>query len=133
MELVHDGNGADRRILQFRSGDHPRCKPKCRHQRFLIDKRHGSVECADCGELVSAFHALLAVAGEETDYHSKLSSMRAEMREIASYAPRLRAVKALEKIWRGKMLPMCPHCKRGITAEALERTGCIHPDYEDKL
>lgn len=133
MELVVDNKPDDAgNVLEFRTGMNRKCKSNCLHQRFVIDETHGSVECADCGETVSAFHALVRVARKDSLFRRHMVAQRQKLEEMKAYKPWLRAVKALEKIWRGKMLPMCPHCKRGITAEALEATGCIHPDYEDR-
>lgn len=91
----------------------------CRHIRFEIDEREGDVYCRDCGQLVSAFHALLALARRWQDLENHQQAMRKEQEELRAYKPHLRAVKKLESIWRGTMLPCCPNCHAAIEAEKL--------------
>jgi len=134
MELIVDNSaGPEANILEFRQALPARCKAQCVHQRFTIDRHHGSVHCVDCGDAVSAFHALTLVAQHDSALHQSWKARRKEMEEIKAYQPWLRAVKALEKIWRGRMLPMCPHCGRGVRAEALGERGCVSPEYDAAL
>jgi len=134
MEIVvNNPLDDDRNILEFRITPNKKCKSHCEHQRFVIDNTHGSVECADCGEVVSAFHALKVVAGRDSNFSRRLTAKREELAKIQAYKPWLRAVKELERIWRRKMLPLCPHCGHGVTAEGLERSGSISQDYAASL
>jgi hypothetical protein len=92
----------------------------CLHQRFVIDEQHGTVECAECGDVVSAFHAMCEIAKDERDFRRQWASLKATYNEMLAYKPWLVAVRKLERIWRGKrMLPCCPQCGRGLEAEEL--------------
>jgi len=93
---------------------------KCKHERFLIDDEGGTVECADCHENVSAFHALCQIAQADSVYSRKFHTFHEQYQKLKNYKPWLVAVRGLERTWRGKkMLPCCPHCKRGVTAQEL--------------
>lgn len=126
MELIINNTSEEfGRVLLF-SHELPykkKCKTDCYHQRFIIDKSHGSVECSDCGEIISAFHAISIMAQRDSRYFKNLERMRQEAKELKEYSPFLRAVKKLESIWRGKYLPGCPHCHKGIEAEELANSG----------
>ncbi|ACL58150.1 hypothetical protein [Methylobacterium nodulans] len=85
----------------------------------MIDAQHGTVSCKDCGESVSAFHALKTVATQEGLYRRQMAAMKREEAEIKEHRF-LKAVRMLDRIWRGgRALPCCPHCKRGIYAHEL--------------
>lgn len=122
----------DGKILSFAHEVRRRDPDGCGHrQRFVIDERHGTVYCRECNEPVSAFHALKMIARDDSLFRRQTKTGQALLEEMKAYKPWLRAVKALEKIWRGKdMLPQCPHCHRGIEAEALASTGIVSREYE---
>jgi endogenous inhibitor of DNA gyrase (YacG/DUF329 family) len=96
-----------------------RGKERCRHSRFTVDPSSGDVECSDCGKPVSPSHALITLAHHHADLADTLKRAREELAEIKQYAPHLRAAKRVEKIWRGRHLPTCPHCQKGIEAETF--------------
>ena len=114
------------KIVSFAHEARKRGKPcGCLHQSFVIDERHGSVECSECEEPVSAFHALCAIAREETRFRRQMASLTIQRDELKKYKPWLIAVRTLERMWRGKRaLPCCPHCNRGIYAEELTQRSC---------
>lgn len=91
---------------------------KCKHERSVIDERSGTLECRECGAYLSAFHVLVQIAREENRAWERVKSLRAEAEELKAWRPFLKAMKALERVWRGRrVLPCCPHCHRGLWAE----------------
>lgn len=109
------------RVISFVHHAQKRKKP-CggNHQRFVIDEQHGTVECAECGDNVSAFHALLKIARKEGRYREQMYYARKKLEELAAYKPWLRAVKEIERLWRGrKMLPVCRFCNHGLEPEDI--------------
>lgn len=106
------------RILSFADERRKRCENgQCDHQRFVIDVNRGTVECAECGQIVSAFHALCKIAREESRYRDNLHYRIKLNKELDNYKPWLKPVRELERIWRGKMLPLCPHCSEPLKPE----------------
>lgn len=105
-------------------------KDACQHERYILDTECGTVECADCGAIVSAFHALKKIAFHESQAFRKLSGMRKEIAEIMGRRSWLKAVQELDRLWRGKrMLPSCPHCKQGLFAEDFAGSA-VGVEYE---
>ena len=128
VEVIDGGLG---KVLTFSHEHVKRKRRDCFHQKFVIDTVHGTVECEACGDTVSAFHALVAVAKEESRFHNSIDALRRERDELSQYKPWLKAVRELERIWRGgTMLPQCPHCRRGVTSKGLASTGTINAEYE---
>lgn len=106
---------------------------KCKHTRYVLNDEVGIVECRDCAAPVSAYHVLRQCALEENRLYRRLRAMRDEIQAIAGRRSWLKAVQRLDKIWRGrKMLPCCPHCRRGLFAEEMD-DGAVGIDYEVAL
>lgn len=104
---------------------------KCRHVRYELDTNNRTVHCRDCNAEVSAYEALDTIARGVSSVLADLEAARKEAAELKAYNPFLKAVKRLEGIWRGsRMLPICPHCRRGIEAEALAKTGQVSRRFD---
>jgi hypothetical protein len=99
---------------------------KCVHERIEVDPRNREVTCRDCGKLVDPFDSLVVFARKGSDVKKSYTALMEEVQRLKAWKPFLTAMKTLEKIWRGKMLPMCPHCGAGISAESLANSGCVH-------
>lgn len=98
--------------------------PRCLHPRTTIDELRGTVECRDCHAPVSAFWVLGQVAREENRCLENIRRLRAEAQELEGWVPFLRAMRKLEKRWRGRAtLPACPHCHGGLWPDELERSS----------
>lgn len=99
---------------------------KCAHERIEVDPQNREVTCRDCGKLVDPFDSLVAFARKGSDVKRSYTALQDEVQRLKAWKPFLTAMKTLEKMWRGKMLPMCPHCGAGIAAEKLANSGCVH-------
>lgn len=114
--------------------DRRRKRGSCWHRRFEIDREGGAVFCADCNEEIPAFEALCIIARQDSLYQQRFLRLREEIVELQKYKPWLKAVKRLEHVWRGKkMLPCCPHCRKGVKAEGLAATGRVSEKYEQMM
>lgn len=107
----------------------------CRHHSVWIWEDEPILECRACGAVLDAHDWMRKnldgfAAGIE-EKRQERDRLAAQVEELRRWNPILRAVKALERIWRGKMLPQCPHCHRGIRAEALANSGCVSPAYDE--
>lgn len=119
------------RITDFIAKTH---KPvQCLHDRTEIDVNNRSISCRDCGKVVDAFEALMRIADRASAFQQQWETMRKDHRNLADYVPHLRAVRSLEHLWRGKRLPMCPHCKKGVGAEAMAKMGWVHQRYAEAV
>lgn len=94
--------------------------PQCQHNATVLDERLGTVTCKDCQATLSAFWVLGQIAREENRCFERIHRLRHEAEELQKWVPFLRSMRSLEKRWRGRaMLPVCPHCHRGLWPEEL--------------
>jgi len=105
----------------------------CHHTRFVVDVRNRIITCDDCKREVEAFETIHTLAVSGSLFQSTYDGMCRDYSHLENYAPHLRAVRELESIWRGKMIPVCPHCRKGVTPEALLRAGTVGRDYAAAL
>lgn len=106
-------------------------KKFCPHNRFIIDAEKRRVECKDCGDEVTAFDALEIIAKEGSWYRARIEELAKQRKQLLDWQPHLIAVRELERMWRGrKILPICPRCQRGITAEELANSGRVSMKLE---
>ena len=106
---------------------------ECRHVSFWVDDRNHEVTCRDCGAIVQPFDAILAFAKASHGFAERLRQAREETAALKAWKPWLKAVRKLEEIWRGSMLPCCPHCHRGLEAEALASSGRVNRSLATRL
>lgn len=106
---------------------------ECRHAKLVVDTVNRRVECADCNREIEPFQAVLLLADRASEYQQTYDAMQRRHRDLAGWVPHLRVVRELESMWCGKRLPLCPHCKKGVTAEGLERMGWVHKSYAEAV
>lgn len=111
----------------------PYSRRECAHARLEVDATNRRVECRDCNREVDAFEAISILADNASAYQRTYDQMRKDHQNLAGWVPHLRAVRDLEGMWRGKRLPMCPHCKKGVTAEGLNSMGWVHQAYAEAV
>jgi len=124
IELVVDNKDFEPgKVLQFATDAPGLRRSECMHQRFIISSGQGTVHCADCHEAVSAFHALEVVTRIDGELRRSWKRWQDDIAALKAWSPHLRAVKELERVWRGRLYPLCPHCKQAVSAPDLARTG----------
>lgn len=97
--------------------------------RFELDAQNREVICKHCGNIVDAFDAMAIISKRWEDVDEETRRLLRQAEELREYKPWLRVVKQFEQdIRRGKMIPTCPHCYKGILLEEL--TGFRNKDYE---
>lgn len=110
----------------IRSVYHPR---ECQHERLEVDDQNRRVTCIRCGREVEPFQALLIISRRSSEYQVRFDQMARDHRNLAAWVPHLRTVRQLEHMWRNKQLPLCPHCRKPVTAEGLNSHNWVHADY----
>jgi transcription initiation factor TFIIIB Brf1 subunit/transcription initiation factor TFIIB len=86
-----------------RDPSRPRTR-QCKHAKTLIDPDHRRVVCKDCGEVVDAFDALLAIA-DDWDRHRQ--SRAAAERTARLAQKRLEDLQLEERRAKGRLRRMC--------------------------
>lgn len=129
VDAVSDLPPADN-IVDLRGVLERKSKPReCQHDHLEIDEANRRLTCTDCNREIDPYQALVYLAGRTSEWQIRWENMRKDYKNLANYVPHLRAVRELEGMWRGKRLPMCPHCKTGVTAESLVKMGWVHQSY----
>lgn len=93
--------------------------PKCRHTAFEIDYQNKTLYCQDCKEMVDPYRVVELMIQDDSIRIQRYRALREEVRKLEQYKPWLKAVRELESVWRGSMLPCCPHCSKGVEAVDL--------------
>lgn len=119
------------RVTDFLAKKH--VPPVCRHDRIVLDVNNRAVECKDCGKGIEPYEALIALADRTGAFQNRVDAMRKDHHNLAGFVPRLRAVRALEHLWGGKKLPLCPHCKKGVSAEAMAKMGWVNQRFAEAV
>lgn len=138
MPSDQTGDGADQplaeNIVDLASVLSKKYKPlECRHDHIEIDQTNRKVLCTDCKREVDPFEAICRLADHTSAWKTTWEAMRKDYRNLAGYVPHLRAVRDLEGMWRGNRLPLCPHCKKGVTAEGMNRMGWVNKRYAEAV
>lgn len=90
----------------------------CRHINMVYDNNERRVWCKDCESEVEPFDAFKAVCENIDGATKRLKRREQEVKEAERFAARSRAVKALDKVWRGHhQTPVCPHCREALLPE----------------
>ncbi len=106
---------------------------ECRHDHLEVYENNRRLTCLDFKREIDPFEAISHLADRTSELQMKWAQMRKDYKNLAGYVPHLRVVRDLEGMWRGKRLPMCPHCKKGVTAEGLSRMGWVHQSYAEAV
>ena len=107
-----------------------KCNPPC----YEIDTVNRIVTCMDCGAILDAFEALIALCqhmDEYEEYQQKVFEKCKIYGELANkeYRRRIKnkAIKEVDKQYQSGMLPICPKCGKAI--EPTEITNYIHKKF----
>lgn len=92
----------------------------CQDRTFVLDPRNKEVHCAQCGEIVDAFQAMLELANNYERMNSQLRNYYEQVKQLSSYKPHLKVIKSLESQYRGKkLIPCCPICHEPFYLEEI--------------
>lgn len=92
-------------------------KPECEHKSVELDDNGDVVMCLDCGKQVSAYYALRMLTEHWGDVQSRIAAKQARADGAQEKAIHLLAAREVERAWRDRRhVPVCPHCREGISA-----------------
>lgn len=94
-------------------------KCTCRNRKFEIDTQNKEILCQECGAIINPYDALFDIAYHYEQLSSEVDRLLEQHKQIVNWKPHLLVMRELEKIYRGDMLPCCPHCGRGVHAKEL--------------
>ncbi len=104
----------------------------CEHKHLTLDANGHIVVCTDCKQQVSTWWALnLLVDQYEKAYRGLQARSQTVQLQIRDNL-HLIAAKRVEKVWRSRMIPTCPHCNRGIRPDDGFGSTAIHPKLDEK-
>jgi hypothetical protein len=108
--------------LRIARGMSRRTKTACRHRNMVYDLEERRVWCEDCESTVDAFDAFVGLVEYWDSANKKLDEDRRLVASANSFVLRSRAAKAFDEVWRrSSMVPLCPHCHKGILPEDVAR------------
>ena len=103
-----------------------RAHPSCDHTRLVYDIQERRIWCKDCEKDVEAFDAFKGIVSNFAAQIKILERREEAVAEAESYNLISIAAKNIDEAWRKKkMIPCCPHCKRGIMPEDF-KSGITH-------
>jgi len=103
---------------------------KHKHKHIVYDSVERRVRCEDCEQEIDAFDAFLKLVDQHDAAWKKIQKRHAEVVEAEKFVIRRLATKALDKIWRGKMLPQCAECGVGkLPEDCVNISGTVSREY----
>lgn len=104
--------------LRVARGEARRPRSLCSHVHQVYDQKERRVWCEDCETELEPFDAYRTLIENLDRAVKKLARREKELKEAEQFAARVRATKALDKVWRSQtMTPVCPHCHTGLLPE----------------
>lgn len=105
----------------------------CRHLKLVYDNQERRIWCRDCETNIEAFDAFQMLVDRAYAAYADIKKRKAEVAAAEQHALISRAAKAADKAWRGRMVPACPHCRRGILPEDALQFSFTNREWEEKL
>ncbi len=91
---------------------------RCQHHRMAYCTAERRVWCEDCKRTLDPFDALMVVVSKFGEMESEARGKLAQANDALGKTARLRATKALDRVWSGNAMAVaCPHCKGGLLPE----------------
>ena len=92
-----------------------RRRKHCRHLHIAYDPNDQSVECSDCGRMISIWTAFMVLIDHWKYAKMGQDAKASELKELAKKHIVLKAAIRVEKAWRQRnLVPTCPHCSAAI-------------------
>lgn len=90
----------------------------CEHKHLTYSQHERRVWCDDCERSIDAFDAFVMMCRYLSDMISEANGKMHKADEALRHTARLRATKALDKVWSGRTMAVaCPHCNGGLLPE----------------
>jgi hypothetical protein len=86
----------------------------CAHKNMQMDDNGHTVKCDDCSAQLSAYFVLGMILHEYSLAMARIQRDQQELRRQSEKALHMKIPQKLEKMWRGNMVPCCPHCGEGV-------------------
>ena len=103
----------------------------CPHRNLVYDRRERRIWCEDCEHTIEPFDAFMLMIDQHHNATQKADRLLREAHEARDKQIHRIAARDMEKLWRKKMAPCCPHCQRGLLPEDLEgRRMAVGRHYE---
>jgi hypothetical protein len=103
----------------------------CQHVNKTLDSNGGIITCDDCKKQLSPIWVIEEIISKWGEWWRRLESRAAQVKELEGKTVILKAAKEIEKRWRRKMAPCCPHCNRAILPEdRLGESAAVSFEYE---
>jgi hypothetical protein len=117
--------------FRFRRQGYVPPKDECLHRNKTIVERGNYIECDDCGKQLDPMWVVEQLVGYWGDWKSGLEVREKQLQEMTSKHVSLLAAQRVEKAWRSRtMVPMCPHCERGILPEDRLGSSSVNREME---
>lgn len=90
----------------------------CAHRNLIFSTTERRVWCEDCNRTIDSFDAVVTFSRFFEKMIAEVMDWRQKAWGAMRGAARLRATKALDRIWSGNVMAVqCPHCKGGLLPE----------------
>lgn len=103
---------------------------ECPHLNMVLVEDGHYIECEDCEAKLSPYWVLTRMLDRIYRRRQELDRRQAEVTELIQKNLNLLAARKVEKIWRSRMLPCCPHCGAGIFPNEGLGDSRVSREYE---
>ena len=94
---------------------------RCDHRSLVFNRDERRVWCKDCERTLDGFDAFMVLNAGFTKIVQAANHKLAKAEEALTSTLVRRAAKEIDRTWRSKLAPMCPHCRQGLLPEDFER------------
>lgn len=94
----------------------------CVHRRLVYDEKERRVWCKDCETDVEGFDAFVLVVRHWAQAAADIKDRLKAVKAAEDHALISIAAKTVDKAWRSKMVPACPHCGHGLFPEHFKHS-----------
>lgn len=97
---------------------------RCKHRNMVYSSDEKRVWCQDCQRTIENWDAFMVLVENFRSMERTARAKLAEADEAMKATARLRATKALDKVWSGNVMAVaCPHCRGGLLPEDFVNGG----------
>lgn len=98
-------------FFRVRHGRTPfrREKELCKHNHLVLSQSERRIWCEDCEKNIDPFDAVLTFQRQWAALDAHYKGLKQQTADGMTATLNRRASKEIDRIWSGKMLPLCPH------------------------